>query len=191
MRPLTCRQKGGPVENTLHAAALWLHILGIALFVGPQFFLAFAWVPASRGIADLPTRVQAMRTITRRFAWIGGIGLGLILIAGMYLIASWRNYYAVPEDASFNSLWYGVIFSAKIVILLAMLTITGIHTFVVGPKQVELMEQKAQGKNVADADIAAVRRRSMTLSITGLLLTLLIMAMGVMMNTANFSLQEF
>ena len=62
------------MDNTLHIIAVWTHILGIALFVGPQFFLAFAWVPASRGISDLPTRTRAMRTITRRFAWIGGTG---------------------------------------------------------------------------------------------------------------------
>ena len=34
------------VENFLHIFFIWLHILGVALFVGPQFFLAFAWVPA-------------------------------------------------------------------------------------------------------------------------------------------------
>lgn len=179
------------MENTLHAAALWLHILGIALFVGPQFFLAFAWVPASRGITDMPTRVQAMRTLTRRFLWIGGIGLGLILVAGTILIATWRSYYTVPEDAGFNSVWYGMLFSIKMVVLAVMLTITGIHTFVVGPRQVDLMDQQAQGKPVSDAQIAAVRKRSMMLSISGLLLTLLIMVLGVMMNTANFSLQEF
>lgn len=179
------------MENTFHAAALWLHILGIALFVGPQFFLAFAWVPASRGIADQATRIKAMRTITTRFAWIGGIGLGLILVAGIYLIASWRSYYTVPDDAGFNSLWFGILFSVKMAVLVVMLVILGFHTFVVGPKQVELMDQKAQGKNVTDADIAAIRRRSMILSISGLLLTLVIMGLGVAMNTANFSLQEF
>ncbi|MBA4181668.1 MAG: hypothetical protein C0506_13850 [Anaerolinea sp.] len=178
------------MENTLHAIALWMHILGIALFVGPQFFLAFAWVPTSRGITDLPTRVQAMRTITRRFLWVGGIGLGLILVAGIYLIASWRSYYTVPEGAGFNSLWYGALFSAKMLILVVMLTLTGIHTFVVGPRQVDLMDQKARGGPVTDEQIAAVRKRSMMLSISGLVLTLVIMAFGVAMNTANFSLQE-
>lgn len=168
-----------------------MHILGIALFVGPQFFLAFAWIPASRGITDLPTRVQAMRTITQRFLWLGGIGLGLILVAGTYLIMSWRSYYAQPDEVGFNSVWYGVLFSVKMLVLAVMLTVTGIHTFVVGPKQVALMEQKAQGKPVTDAQILVVRKRSMRLSISGLLLTLALMALGVMMNTANFSMGEF
>ena len=99
------------MENFLHITAIWLHILGIALFVGPQFFLAFAWLPASRGIDDLPTRVKAMRTITTRFGYVGGVGLALIVIAGSYLIATWRSYYAVLDDIGFISLRFGVIFS--------------------------------------------------------------------------------
>ena len=69
------------MENTLHIIAVWTHILGIALFVGPQFFLAFAWVPAARMIPDQRVRAQLTRTLTRRFGWIGGIGLVLIVLA--------------------------------------------------------------------------------------------------------------
>src|SRR5207247_2175664 len=98
------------MQNAMHVVFLWMHILGIALFVGPQFFLAFAWVPASRQIADLPTRVQAMRTITRRFGYIGGVGLLLILIGGGYLIGNWREYYHQPDDLGFTDIRYGVIF---------------------------------------------------------------------------------
>ncbi|MGE5149785.1 MAG: hypothetical protein ACM3II_06645, partial [Rhodospirillaceae bacterium] len=79
----------------------------------------------------------------------------------------------------------------KMTVLVVMLAVLGFHTFVVGPKLVDLMDQKAAGKNVTEAEIAAQRRRSMMLSITGLLLTLVIMGFGVAMNTANFSLQEF
>ena len=128
------------MDNALHIISIWFHILGIALFVGPQFFLAFAWVPASRGIADLPTRARAMRTITRRFGYIGGAGLVLIIFSGGYLIGSWRDYYGVPDDASFLDLRYGVVFLIKMAVLLAMLVLVGLHTFVVGPKQLNLLE---------------------------------------------------
>jgi len=178
------------VENTLHIAALWLHILGIALFVGPQFFLAFAWVPTSRLIGDPATRVMAMRNITRRFGWIGGAGLVLILVAGTYLISTWRDYYAIPDDAEFTSLRYGVIFMVKMTVLIVMLIVVGLHTFVVGPRLIAKLEAQAEGQPVSDEEIRSARMQSMLLSITGLLLVLAIMVMGTMMTAANFSMQD-
>lgn len=172
-----------------HILAIWMHILGITLFVGPQFFLAFAWLPASRGITDMPTRLKAMRTITDRFKYVGGLGLLLILIAGIYLIATWRDYYAVPDDTGFNDVRFGVVFSAKMLVLAVMLIATGLHTFRVGPRLIQLMEDQSLGQPVTDEQIRAVRVQSMALSIGGLVLTLVIMVMGAMMNATKWSLQ--
>ncbi len=170
-----------------------MHILGIALFVGPQFLLAVAWVPASRAIQDLPTRVAAMRTMTVRFAWLGGVGLALIFIAGIYLISTWRSYYSLPGRAElgFNDLRYGVIFSIKMAILVVMLAITALHMFVVGPKLLHRMEAKAAGEEVPESELASIRRKSMILSMSGLTLTLIIMVLGALMNTAQYSLHQF
>lgn len=169
-----------------------MHVLGIALFVGPQFLLAFAWVPASRNITDLPTRVAAMRTMTVRFAWLGGLGLALILVAGLYLIATFRSYYNLPgrDELSLNDLRYGVIFSIKMAVLVVMLVITALHTFVVGPKLLRRMEARAAGETVAESELAGIRRQSMVLSMSGLTLTLAIMVMGAMMNAAQYSLHR-
>jgi uncharacterized membrane protein len=178
------------VDNFLHITAVWVHILGIALFVGPQFFLAFAWVPASRQIGDLATRAQAMRTITRRFGYIGGIGLVLILVAGTYLIATWRDFYGYPEDAGFTDVRYGVIFIIKMSVLIVMLVLVGLHMFWAGPRQLALMEAQARGEAVAPEELRRQRMLSMTLSIAGLVLTLAIMVMGVSLSTTEYSFQD-
>jgi uncharacterized membrane protein len=178
------------VDNFLHITAVWVHILGIALFVGPQFFLAFAWVPASRQIADLVTRAQAMRTITRRFGYIGGIGLVLILVAGTYLIATWRDFYGYPDDAGFTDVRYGVIFIIKMSVLIVMLVLVGLHMFWAGPRQLALMEAQARGEAVGPEELRRQRMLSMTLSIAGLVLTLAIMVMGVSLSTTEYSFQE-
>ncbi|MEO9256299.1 MAG: hypothetical protein ABI305_12195 [Tepidiformaceae bacterium] len=177
------------MQDALHIAAIWLHILGIALFVGPQFFLAFAWVPTSRGITDLPTRVKAMRKITSRFGWIGGTGLVCILIAGIYLIATWRTFYHVDPDVGFNSIRFGVIFSIKMTVLLVMLIILALHTYKVGPNLLKKLEAQANGEVVPEAELRKARRYSMLLSISALTLTLIIMVMGTMLTTTSFSLQ--
>lgn len=178
------------MEDTLHMTFIWLHILGVALWVGPQFFLAVAWVPASRQITDMPQRVAAMRTITHRFGWLGGFGLALTAIAGTYLIFDWRDHYAVPSDTEFTALRFGVIFIVKMTVLMVMLGVIGIHMFVLGPRQLEKLEAQAHGEFVTEDELRAIRRQSMFLSISGLVLTLAIMVMGVMLNTASWSLQE-
>lgn len=178
------------MDNFLHILAIWTHLLGIALFVGPQFFLAFAWVPASRGITDLPTRVQAMRTITRRFAYLGGAGLVMIVLAGSYLIATWRDFYSQPDDIEFTSLRYGVIFIVKMCVLLVMLAVVGVHTFVAGPRLLDRLEAQANGESVTADELHSLRMQSMALSIVGLILALTLMAMGVAMNTHAYSFQD-
>lgn len=175
------------MTDTFHIIAIWMHILGIALWVGPQFFLAFAWVPASRQIADPGSRLEAMRTITRRFAYIGGIGLLLIFVAGTYLITSFRDYY--HYDGGFFDIRFGVVFLIKMTVLAVMLAVIGFHTFIVGPRLMRLMETRIAGGEVTEAVIHKTRMQSMFLSITGLLLTLAIMVMGAMLNTVTFSLR--
>lgn len=178
------------MDNFLHISSIWLHVLGVALWLGPQFFMAFAWVPASRRITDLPTRVQAMTTITRRFGYIGGIGLLLLLISGMYQISTWRDYYAMPDDVEFTSLWYGLLFVIKMNVLIVMLILAGLHVFVVGPRQLKLLERQADGEPVLDDEIRSARRMSMMLSIGALILTLALVALGIAMGTGQFSFDE-
>lgn len=177
------------MQNTLHIVFLWIHILGLVLFLGPQFFLAFAWLPASRGIPDPSIRLAAMRTITSRFGWIGGIGLLLLLIGGLYLIGDWRTYYNIPSDVSFTALRFGVVFIIKMCVLAVMLVLLALHTFAVGPRLLSRMEARSAGQDVSDAEIHTLRMRSMALSISVLLLTLVIMVFGVMLNTTSWSLQ--
>lgn len=178
------------MENFLHIAAIWTHILGIALFVGPQFFLALAWMPASRGITDLPTRARAMRTITTRFGWIGGAGLVLIVVAGTYLISTWRDYYTIADDTDFTSLRYGVLFIVKMTVLIVMLVFAGLHTFVIGPRLLRHVEAQAAGGRVDEAEGRRLRKLSMWLSIGALVLTLGIMVLGVSMSSTNYSFQD-
>ena len=64
------------------AIILWLHILAAVAFIGPQFFLAFAAVPAIKTIEDVKVRTKAMRVMTMRFGMLGG---GLISTVDDYL----------------------------------------------------------------------------------------------------------
>jgi len=177
------------VDNFLHIFFIWVHILGVALFVGPQFFMAFAWVPASRRIADPQARIAAMKLITRRFGYIGGAGIVLLVAAGTYLIADWRNYYGVPDDVGFTDVRFGVVFIIKMTLLTVMLAVLAFHMFYLGPRQLEAMEAQANGERISPEEVRKARMMSMTASVLGLLMALALMVMGVMLNSVSWSLQ--
>lgn len=166
-----------------HILFIFLHLLGVAVFLGPQVFLAFAWVPASRGIEDMPTRIKTMRTVTRRFAWIGGAALVVIVIAGSYLIANWREYWGLDNEVDFTDYRGGIVFIVKMTLFVVMLAVVALHTFIIGPRLIDAMERQA----AADATVARLRRQSMTLSIAGLVLTLAIVLLGTMLATIGWS----
>jgi uncharacterized membrane protein len=174
------------VEDTLHIIAIWMHVLGIAIFVGPQFFLAFAWVPVARTIEDQRVRANLTRKLTRRFGHLGGVGLVLIVVAGTYLISTWRDFYSVGDDVSFADVRYGVVFMVKMTLFIVMLAVVGLHTFMIGPRLVSAMEAEVEGRGSPQATRTA-RGASMALSILGLVLALAIMVLGVMMNTKEWS----
>jgi uncharacterized membrane protein len=179
------------VDNFWHIFFIWMHILGVALLVGPQFFLALAWIPASRQISDLPTRITAMRTITRRFGYIGGAGIVLLVLAGTYLISDWRDYYLGGDDSvEFTSIRFGVVFIVKMSLFVVMLAVLALHIFWLGPRQLERMEAQANGERISEAEIRSARVQSMITSILGLVLALAIMVLGAMLNTSTWSLRE-
>lgn len=177
--------------NALHALALWVHIFGIAIWVGPQVFLIVGWPAASAAISDPVTRIEVVRVLTRRFTYLGSFGLMLVVGAGVYMVLAWPSYYAVPWRAAFLEVWFGPLFFTKLAMVIVMLVVTARHIFVVGPAQIEAMAAEARGDPVLPGAVARARRRSRTLSVTGLLLTLAIMGFGAVLATARFSTREF
>ena len=75
-------------------------------------------------------------------------------------------------------------------LFIVMLAITALHMFYLGPKQVEAMESQANGERISDADVRSARIQSMAASILGLALALVLMVMGVMLNSVAWSLDE-
>jgi uncharacterized membrane protein len=61
----------------------WLHLLGMAFFVGGQLMLAAVVVPAFRGAADR----ERVRAIARRFGW-GSLAALVVLVATGAAMAS-------------------------------------------------------------------------------------------------------
>jgi uncharacterized membrane protein len=162
----------------------WLHILAVTVWVGPQFFLFIAALPAIRTIEDRQTQTRVMRIIVTRFGWLAWAAMLVIVLSGI------SNLFQVGGDtelswATANDIRYGRIFAEKMVFVGIAVGLTAVHTFVVGPRQLALAE-----KMEADpSETARLRRISIIISSFALLASVLAIFMGALLANHSYSFE--
>ncbi|HVP05626.1 MAG TPA: DUF4149 domain-containing protein [Dehalococcoidia bacterium] len=166
------------------AISVWIHVLAVTVWIGPQFFLFVAAVPALRTVEDAQVRARVMRIIVTRFGWMAWGAMGVIVLSGI------GNLFMVGDDAPF-SLWssdyrWGRIFLEKMVFVGVAVALTALHTFFVGPQQLRLAEQAQANPD----DVRYYRRMSMLTSGVALLAAIAAVYMGVMLAHHEYSFQE-
>jgi uncharacterized membrane protein len=157
----------------------WLHLLAATVWVGPQVFLFVAAVPAIRTVEDAQVRARIMRVLTTRFGWLAWGAMLVLVITGI------GNLFEIapvdPEDI--NDINYGWILSVKIVLVVATIALTAFHSFVIGPRLLDLQESVAD-----EAQVASARRFSIIVSAGNLLLALGILFFAALLDT-TFALE--
>ena len=149
----------------------WLHILAATIWVGPQFFLFLAAVPAVRTIEDTKERAKVMRVMTTRFGYLAWGALAVLVLTGI------GNLY--EEDLDVDVLFdrnFGVIFQVKMTLLIITIVLTALHSFVIGPRMSALQESVTD-----ESQIASMRRLSMIVSGVNLLVAVAIIFCGALL----------
>ncbi len=157
----------------------WLHILAATVWIGPQFFLFIAAVPAVRTIDDARQRAEVMRIITTRFGYLGWGALIVLVVTGI------GNMYEhdLDTDILFDLNW-GTIFEVKMSLLIATVLLTAVHSFLIGPRMLRMQESAA-----GETQLASLRRVSMMVSGVVLLLSLAILFCAALLDT-SFALES-
>ncbi|MGB2694895.1 MAG: DUF4149 domain-containing protein [Dehalococcoidia bacterium] len=156
----------------------WLHILAATIWVGPQFMLFIAAVPAIRSVEDAQARARAMRILTTRFGFLAWGAMIVLVVTGI------GNLY--ENDLSVDVLFernFGTIFQVKMTLVIIVVALTALHSFVIGPRVSRLQESAA-----SEAELATARRLSMMISGVGLLLSLAILFCGALL-ASDFALK--
>ena|SRR5213593_4002595 len=162
----------------------WIHILAVSAWLGPQFFLFIAAIPAVRTIEDRAVRAKVMRIIVTRFGWLAWAAMAVIVLSGI------STLFQVGADTplswgSVNDFRYGRIFAEKMVLVGLAVALTAVHSFVVGPRQLALNEQM----EADPAEAARLRRISIAISATALLASVLAAFMGALLANHDYSFQ--
>ncbi len=160
----------------------WIHIVAVAVWLGPQFFMFLVTVPAVRVIDDPAVRLQVMRVIVTRFGWLAWAAMAVIVLSGV------SNLFQEADE--FGHLWdtdyrYFQIFSTKMVLVGLMVILTALHTFVIGPKQLRLLEEMRSDSTEA----AGLRRVSIIVSSLTLLVSVAVVYAGALLANHDYSFQ--
>ncbi len=160
----------------------WIHIVAVTVWLGPQFFMFLVTVPAVRVIEDPAVRLQVMRVIVQRFGWLAWAAMAVIVLSGV------SNLFQEADE--FGHLWdtdyrYFQIFSTKMVLVGLMVILTALHTFVIGPKQLRLLEEMRSDSTEA----AGLRRVSIIVSSLALLASIAAVYAAALLANHDYSFQ--
>jgi uncharacterized membrane protein len=158
----------------------WLHIVAVAVWLGPQFFMFLVAMPALRAIDDAETRVRVMRIVIYRFGWLAWAALGVIILSGI------SNLFQEAND--FGHLWdpdyrYFQVFSTKMLFVGVAVLLTAVHTFITGPRQLRLHEEE-RGDS---AEALRLRRISVAMSSLVLLASIVAVFLAALLANHEYS----
>ena len=160
----------------------WIHIVAVAVWLGPQFFMFLVTVPAVRVIEDPAVRLQVMRVIVQRFGWLAWAAMAVIVLSGVSNLFQEANEFGHLWDTDYR---YFQIFSTKMVLVGLMVILTALHTFVIGPKQLRLLEEMRSDTTEA----AGLRRVSIIVSSLTLLVSVATVYAGALLANHDYSFQ--
>lgn len=162
----------------MHAAYLfsvWLHILAAIVWIGGMLFLVMVIVPWLRK-GDRAQAAAILRDTGHRFRNIGWACFGLLFATGLF------NLYArgVRPGDFLRGEWLASPFGHAVVIKLtlfaAVIAISAVHDFSVGPRATEAAQRDPRG-----AEAERLRRTASYLGRANVLLSLMLVAMGVIL----------
>ena len=161
----------------------WIHIVAVAVWLGPQFFLFLVAVPAVRIIEDAQVRLKVMRVITQRFGWLAWTAMAVIVLSGISNLFQVGGDVAI--DISSTDFRYYHLFSLKMVILGIVVALTAGHSFWIGPRLLAIQED--MGSDAPEA--VRLRRVSIIISSLALLGSIAVVYVGALLANHDYSLQ--
>jgi uncharacterized membrane protein len=159
---------------------VWLHLLAVSIWIGPQIFMFAAALPAIRLIEDREVRVRVMRFVVYRFGYLAWGAMLVIVLTGISQLFQRTDDFGHVFDSDYR---YFHIFTTKMALLGLTVLLTAGHTFIVGPRQLRLAEEA----DPDPAEAARLRRASMIISSLALLASLAVLFAGALLANHDYS----
>lgn len=174
------------MSEEVRSIVLWVHLIFIAVWIGAQVLTAFAVVPALRTLENRDDRMEVLRTFTRRFSVIAWGSLLVILITGGGLTGDRIDTIKDGVDSIYDLRW-GWIFSIKMTLVLIMAGLVALHSFVLGPRLMDLNQRALDQVAGGDTRIRRLQVQSGIVAGLGLLVSFLVLGCGAFLSNSSYS----
>lgn len=168
----------------LESVNFWIHLVAAAVWIGPQFLLPLAVLPALRAL-EPPARKRALAVLTARYGYVSWAALAVLLVTGVGNTFQVRNETFGGDFAAMFDARYGLILGLKLALVAATLLLTAWHAFVLGPRLLALTDAPPEGQRRA----AGLRRLSVAVSTANLALGVAILYLVTLLQNGEFSLR--
>lgn len=119
------------MTHEIYILSVFLHIVGACLWLGGMLFLILAFIP---GIKGHPDKVDLIAKVSLRFRKVGIVALIILLITGIaqleYRGIRWSMEYFMGSS-------YGKTAGLKLLVFLAIATLSLVHDYFLGTRAVE------------------------------------------------------
>jgi uncharacterized membrane protein len=160
----------------VYLLSVWLHIMAAIIWIGGMIFLVIVLVPAIRRPEFGAVAAALVRCSGRRFRWVGWICLGVLIVTGSVNLAlrgvGWVEFWRLE-------FWqgpFGGILVLKLFLVAAILAISALHDFSVGPRASDAWQADPAG-----AKALQLRRQAVRLGRISLILALAVILLGIML----------
>lgn len=147
----------------LRQVVLFIHLAAAMFWIGEMLLLALVVGPYSRGLGP-EERSRLFSGIGRRslpFAW-GAIVI--LVITGLLNLAYMQIPLGELVQPSFYHSPFGADLDLKLVAVIAMITVSAIHDFVVARRNVEIRRRLSSAPGAPPADLVALQAKMRTLA---------------------------
>ena len=116
-----------------------IHILAAIIWLGGMFFIAIVMVPVLRRLEPAQKRIEVLSATATKFRAISWIAILVLLITGVLNAINHGVTMQKISTGEFFSSYFGKILILKLILVFAMLVLSAIHDFILGPRLIELL----------------------------------------------------
>ena len=120
-----------------------IHILAAIIWLGGMFFIAIVMVPVLRRLEPPQKRIEVLSATAIRFRMVSWIAILVILVTGVLNAVNRGVTLQAISTGEFFSSYFGKILTSKLILVLAMLVLSAIHDFILGPRLIELLSSSS------------------------------------------------
>ena len=122
--------------RALYLSNVAIHVLAAMLWLGGMFFLGVVGAPTLRSIGPAELRQSLFQQLGVRFRRVGWWAIGVLIVTGTINLyfRGWLRWDGVLGSQRFWASAAGHALALKLIAVAAMLVVSSLHDFVLGPR---------------------------------------------------------